>query len=238
MRLTFLLAFALVALAATPCLAEPLSTDRPDLTETSQVVGRGAYQIEQGVQVLTAPAGPLTVFPSLHRLGLNERFELRVETPVVELSGGSAAFTGLALGAKWRMRDGGEPGQWPSASLLAHLDVEPTGRLVPIAKLLSDYALPLGFELSVNAGGSINAGQPDWDLALALGREVFGPVSVYGEVARATPLGASGPGWAVDGGVRYLVSDDLQLDAAVYKGLNGGAPDWFGTVGVSARWGR
>lgn len=233
----FALTLALLPLLATTAVAAPLSTDRPDMTETSQVVGDRAYQLEQGVQVLTGPAGPVGVFPSLHRYGLGDRLELRLETPLVEFSGGQAAFPGGALGAKWRLWDGGEPGQAPSGTLLGHLVIEPTGPVGPHVRFLTDYALPEDLDLSVNLGASTIGGQTDWDTAVALGYEVTEAWSTYLEGWRGEPIGAADVGHGVDWGVRCLIDQDTQLDMAIYKGLGGGAPDWGGTLGLSKRWG-
>src|SRR5437868_5360517 len=64
---------------------DELVTDRPDFTESSEVVRRGAYQFESGVtfesDVVDGARGRSVSAPgSLLRIGLGRRTELRIST--------------------------------------------------------------------------------------------------------------------------------------------------------------
>jgi hypothetical protein len=230
-----------LALAAFPAVAEargPIATDRPDIAETSQSVGQGVYQLEQAVQSEIAGGVATLGFPSLHRFGLSERFELRLETPLVGLGAGKPSFTELAVGGKYHLLDGGELGTWPSVALLAHANLTDTGGIEPIAKVLLDTALPLGLDLGVNLGATLAPGStvPTGIFAAAVSYELTEPLRLYGELAGEQPFGAGGAVLGVDGGLVYLVNDDLQLDFAAYRGLTAGAPEWAVTSGLSVRW--
>jgi hypothetical protein len=65
--------------AQTPSVPE-LVTDRPDFTESSEVVGHRIVQIETGLRVeqSAAATGQVTTPQVLVRVGLGSRFELRL----------------------------------------------------------------------------------------------------------------------------------------------------------------
>lgn len=233
---------ALLMLMACPLVAEakePLATDRPDIAETSQSVGRGVYQIEQALQPETTGGVTSWLFPSLHRFGLTDRFELRLETPLMSLTGGRPSFDELAFGGKYHWIDGGEWGGLPSVALLGHANVNAAGSLEPIAKVLIDTSLPGGFDLGVNLGATWGAGNaaPTPIFAGALAYYFTDALRAYGEVSGEQDLSGGQNVLGVDGGLVYLVNDDLQLDVAAYKGLTAAATDWYVTAGISVRYG-
>ena len=77
----------------------------------------------------------------------------------------------------------------------------------------------------------------EWTVALGIG--ATDRLAFFTELFGATGLSASGgPENAFDGGLTYLVRDNLQLDAAAGVGLSDAALDWFGLVGISYRWPR
>ena len=80
--LNTVLAFALCAFVAVPELwGQTIETDRPDQTEAATLVPVGGIQIETGLAGYTAANGSWTGYTlptALLRLGLHERFELRV----------------------------------------------------------------------------------------------------------------------------------------------------------------
>lgn len=228
---------AALALGAPPALAGPIVTDRPDVAESSLVVGAGAYQLEQAVQLERGP-GAATYFPSLHRLGLGDGLELRLESPLVNLAGGRAALGEAAFGAKWHVLDGGEPGGLPSVALLGHLAFDGGSGIEPIGKVLIDVGLPAGFDLGLNLGAS----RPlDGGFVLtgagAVSHEVVGPLRAYAELSGEGGFAGGPRTIGVDGGFAWLLSDDLQLDLAAYRGLTPDAPGWYLTSGLSARFG-
>lgn len=218
---------------------EPLVTDRPDVAESSQALSVGGYQLEQAGQ-LESDAGAASLgFPSLHRVGVGNGLELRLETPIASLSPAGALAEDLAIGAKWQFLDGGEPGQAPSVALLGHAIFDRAGGVSPLLKLLADASLPLGFDLGVNLGATLPAGPlalgPAFPFAAAIAHPIDDRLRAYGEVSGE--LAALGPAQlGVDGGFAFLATDDLQLDVALYRGLTPNAPAWYLTTGVSLRW--
>jgi hypothetical protein len=114
----------LLSCAAAPALAqekqEPLVSDRPDLVETSEVVGKGRFQIETGVLVERERSaderGRTYTTPTLLRVGLSDTVELRLESEgrTIEhsrdkASGERSTIAGYAdtsIGFSWHVQDG------------------------------------------------------------------------------------------------------------------------------------
>lgn len=235
-RLLSLVLAALACCLAHPAAAEPITTDRPDIAESSLAVGPGAYQLEQG---MSYEAGALS-FPSLHRLGIGSNVELRLETPVVSVSGGKASFDELALGAKWHVMDGGELGRMPSLGVIGHAVINAKGQVEPVVKLALDMSLPLEFDLGINVGASLPPGNsvPSINYAASVSRSLTDALRCYVEASGANDPGAGSTEFGIDGGVAFLLDESLQLDAAVYKGLTATSTDWYAGLGISKRWGE
>jgi hypothetical protein len=232
-----------IALAASDLAAEarsPIVTDRPDIAESSETVGHGVYQLEQAAQYDASGGIGALSFPSLHRVGLGDRFELRMETPLVNIQNGVPAFDELAVGGKLHVVDGGGLGEWPSVALLAHAALTQGGGIEPIAKVLIDTTLPLDFELGFNAGATLPSGSagPTGTFTSALSHDLVESLRSYVELSGERNFAGAQDVLGLDGGLVYLVNDDLQLDVAVYRGLTAAATEWYVTTGVSARWGK
>lgn len=239
---------------------EPISTDRPDFVESSLVVGRDRIQIETSVAYERDAAGGATArtfsVPTLLRVGLGEAWEARLETDgwlrqrVEDDAGNKGRATGfadIALGMKYHV-----PGEGPfsaSSALLFHVDLE-TGAeefagdgARPSLRYVAEWELADRWAMGVMPGVAYNTDDTG-------DRYVSGIAGItvayswterfrsFAEIA-AEELGASDHAKAqvsFDTGVAYLVSDDVQLDAAVYSGLNKNTPDTTGTLGLSIRW--
>jgi hypothetical protein len=221
----------LVLLALAPAFAsdDALVTDRPDIAESSLAVGKGVYQLEQGVLLSGCDGcGAGVGLPSLSRYGVGRGVELRLETPIVDVAGGSVAFPGAAVGVKWHL-----PTDAASLGLLVHADVDAEGGVAPIVKLAWDADLPAGFELGVNVGGTSAPGfeAPVALWATAVGKPLSDTLRVYAEASGEA--GAAGQSVAVDAGLAYLLSDDVQWDASALYGATGGG--WSAGTGISVR---
>ncbi len=226
LRMLTLLCSALLAHAGD----DSLVTDRPDIAESSLVVGKGTYQLEQGVSVEGGGGSTVIGAPSLSRYGVGGNLELRLETPWVQASGGSVEFPGAAVGIKWHA-----PTDAASVAILAHADIGADGQVAPIVKLAWDADLPAGLELGVNVGGTTAPGfgpaSALW--ATAVGRSVTDSLRFYVEASGDYALSAGVATVAFDGGASYLLSDDVQLDASALYGAVGGG--WAAGAGVSVR---
>lgn len=259
MRLSFLLptmCACMLCPAAYPEELGPVDTDRPDQTESSALVAPRHLQLEIGVQYVDEGSSARTLASptTLIRLGVIERLELRfgIPTVVTEFAGDNATdFADPELGVKVKLW--AEKGARPEAALIAGTSI-PIGsdgasseRFDPAFRFAFGHTLPKGFSLGYNAGVAWTT-EPDdvggrstesrFEYTAALGYDFTerwgGFIEVFGDVGLSDSGGAA---HSVDGGVVYLVRENLQLDAAVGVGLTDDAPDWFVTAGVSYRFG-
>lgn len=236
-----------------------IETDRPDLTETSSVVGRGVLQIEASVQYERNNEGPDTetwATPTLFRYGLTELLELRLETDgytyektdLIGFDRSTRGYSPIDLGVKYRFMDGGAELMHPSLSVLGHIGVpsgsstfdqnEVTGQL----KLLMDWNLAQNWGLGVNIGLIYDVDDDDDEYlagmaTAALGYDWTDQLGTYWEIAYQGPESSRDRHAVIfDTGVTYLLSDDLQLDTAIGTGIEGDEQaDFFWTAGVSMR---
>jgi hypothetical protein len=244
---------AVVAQEGWSRLEEPLVTDRPDFTESTATVPRGHFQVEGGTTLARVEDEDSTSFGELLvRIGTGERWETRlglgsygrVETPFDEVSG----LEDPSVGIKVRFTDDpGElaPGQ-PAVSLIVSTSI-PAGdegltedEWVPEGKLAFAWELTPIFSLSSNLN-YVYAMEGDERLH-QLGATLSGSLSItdrlgsflewYG-FSEETDDGPSTH--YVNGGVTFLINNDLQVDARVGTGLNDADPDWFVGIGAGVR---
>jgi len=242
---------------------DTISPDRPSVAESSQVVGKGRFQLETGIQWdrrRDPEVHERTLStPTLLRIGLGGRAELRIETdgrtivhdtdPASGEHAVTAAYADTSLGVKWHLADQQE-GQWskPSLGLLLHADLPSGSRdlrgrgVRPSLRLAADWELPKGYELTVMPGVGIDSDERGARygygvLAVELDKAFSDRLHGFAELAAPQIARASHGGTQAvfDAGLTYLVNKDLQLDAAVTRGLNHRTPDLGLTFGLSLR---
>ncbi len=237
----------------------PLVTDRPGFLFSSLTVGRGVVETEWGIPAVTvnAAAGVSTRLASLFglvRYGVTDAFELRLDSPVynearVTVGGRSATEHGLGdleIGAKWHLLD--NHGAQPSFALIPSV-VVPTGATGftadhPIYQLnaMAEWNLASGWGIGALAGYGLNGASGgdrygQGTFGVSLGRSLPSQKwSAYGEaVYVATNLSGASDSSFLGGGVKYLISNDVQLDLSFDRGLTSDSPDWLFGFGISAR---
>jgi hypothetical protein len=266
-RPALLLSLALLTTAA-PCLAqaaepeEPLETDRPDITETSTVVGQGRLQIETALQFeRVAEDGDRErrwFTPTLFRYGFHPRWEARLETDgytrarISEAGAGTrrtAGYSPLEVGLKHHLQDARPGSRRPSLGAIAHLGF-PSGstefatrKVTGSLKLAADWDLAPQWALGVNAGLSVDEDDDGKTFAAGLltasvARDLTDRLRTYIELAGQTAEARSGrAALLLDGGFAYLFNPNTQVDLAFGTGLAGRtSPDFYWTVGFSRRW--
>lgn len=253
---------ALVAGSSALQAQDSIATDRPDVVESSAVVGRGRWQIEASVggENDRSAGASLRSFgnPFLLRYGISEEWELRLETDawqrssVREAPGAdtrrSYGFADIAIGAKWHTHDGDEARGLPAVAWLLHVDLPSGARefkgsgLRPSLRVVAEWELPQDLSLGVMPGVLVdrNDGGQRYtapSLAVVLGRSWSDRCRSFVELAvhQATGLRNGGTVATLDLGTAYLLTQDMQVDAAVARGLNRQTADWGWTLGFSIR---
>jgi len=242
---------AVVCEAQSSATVPELVTDRPDFTESSEVVGHRVVQVETGLTFeQDDPATRQVTAPQmLVRVGVGSRFELRFagdgfisqsqKTPAgwARTSGGSD----FELGAKYKFLDADRAGLdmsvIPFLSLPTASDGFSSNGVDPGFKLTAARDLPHGFGLS----GNFNAAHVTTELgriwerevSVSLGHELAGPFGAYWE-AFGTLVGG-GCDCTVNTGVALAIGGNSQVDVEVGRGVSGQAQDWFVGVGFAVR---
>jgi hypothetical protein len=235
--------------------ADVINTDRPNFANSTSIVEPGSLQWESGVsrqesQDANGTKTWLTQTPLLLRAGWLPNLEGRFGWDGYEWSRvGNDAADGagdLNLGVKWKHRQ--QTGAMPAIASLLSIAIPSGARNVrhvgyrPGWQLPLDWSLPADFTWTVMPGITYDTTDENkrfWD-------PVLGTVLNYGWTPRLqTFVEWADQQWApvVDGGViqtfdfgaTWQILRDLQLDGAVWYGLNRNSPVMYWTVGLSTR---
>ncbi len=219
-------------------LSAQIVTDRPDQTESSATVGAGVLQIETGFGFesldvdKTGKSESWTLPNTLFRLGLSERWELRLVTqPELQreftndtLNSKRFGFADAQVGFKVNLVSG--ENRKTEVGFLAHLQV-PTGTdLISnhdggfISKLAITHTLNAKHSIAYNVGYDyLGMDNGDISYSLAWGIGLTGKVGVYAEVygslANLEELQSN-----VDFGFTYLFTPNVQFDYSFGYGLS------------------
>lgn len=224
----------------------PISTDRPDQTETADLVPKGMFQMENGFSYEQADASTSEMItPStLIKYGINDNFELRliVEYSTVDTDMTSASgFKPILLGFKVKVAE--EYGIIPKTSFIGHLSIPKLATkefqnefYAPEFRFVMQNTLSDRFKLGYNLGAEWDGDTAEpsfiYTLSLAFGlTDKFGAfVESYG-FAPQKDLAEH----CIDGGLTYLLSDNFMIDASGGFGVSDNAPDYFVSAGFSFR---
>jgi hypothetical protein len=240
-----------------------ISTDRPDFVESSQVVGKGRFQVEWGLarersDDASGARRRIDSTPTLLRLGVSDTLELRIETDGYLRSRSEEAgpsrftrergFADTSLGVKWHMQDDDEATGRPAIAWLLHVDVE-TGSaafrgdgLRPSLRAVGEWELDDAMSVGAMGGAAVDR-HPDSGrfaagiLAVTVGRSWTDRFRTFVELA-GRQLASSRHGGSVvsfDAGTAYLLSPSVQVDAVVSRGITHTSPDWEFGAGLSIK---
>lgn len=232
-----------------------LITDRPDFTESSEVVGHGVLVIESGFTFegdawLGEQSRSIATPSVLARIGIGSRAELRLSGDgfvtgwmVGQPGSWTPGYSDLEVGAKVKLLD--RPRF--DVAMIPSLSVPMKNR--HFSTQTYDPAVSLTWATEVSArttlAGNLNLSRL-WDgerryhqhaVSVALGHELSGTWGAYGEIYGLTAMRgpATAAGWTANGGVTRAVGRHLQLDAEAGRGLTEAAPDWFAAFGFAIR---
>lgn len=226
----------------------PLSTDRPDTTESARTVDAGHFQLEMDVARLTVDEGQkgVSFVASNLKLGLTQFWDVQL---VIEPLIGYEALPDYGFGygdttlrTKLNLFGNDED---IALALMPWMKFPTSGRRGNDA-VEGGLIVPLGFDLPLEFSGSVmvegdlmaDAGGDGRHFELltsaSAGHEIHGPVAAFVEVAGVYSTEAdAGYALFVDGGPVVLVTDNVQLDAAAGVGLTDAADDFTVFSGVS-----
>jgi len=220
----------------------PISTDRPAVTDSSVVVPSGSVQVENGVQSTTT-SGERTVDgpESLVVYGLTGTTELRFSAPDYSYARSGSGFGDLALGVKQQI---GHTASGFDVSLVASLSL-PTGAnavsshgddpslQLPWSQKISDKWTTAGM-LSVYWLTPYGARDVTGQATFLFDRQLTGPCDAFVEYAGGFPE-RGGPSHLLHFGTAYKLGQLRQLDFHVGVGLSRAAVDHFVGFGYSFR---
>ncbi len=243
-----------IALADYAPLNEPLISDRPDFTESAETIAPGHLQLEAGYTFTQdSAAGETTrehALPEiLLRIGLTDIFEARLvfEGALIEdpaMGSTNHGTSDMSVGGKVAF------GEFGGVKISSILDMElPTGsenrtadRVQPGVKLLWSTTLTDEIAMAGNINYASRVAESDrfneWGASLTFGTEIAentgGYIEFFGIYPESTPT-ANAESY-INGGVTYLVHNDLQLDARIGTGMNENAADLFCGIGFVWRY--
>ncbi len=231
--------------------APELITDRPDFTESSEVVGHGVVQVESGLTIEQSDPTlrQVTAPQMLVRFGLGRRFELRFAgdgyvSHTVQTSGSRVRTAGRSdaeIGAKVKFLDAARAGVdmavIPFLSLPTASAGFGTNHYDPGFKITAARELPHGFGLSGNFNAAALGGADGraWEreASVSLAHALAGRFAAYWESFGT--LGDGGCDCTLNSGVTMAIGGNSQIDVEVGRGVSGTAQDWFVGVGFAVR---
>lgn len=233
---------------------EPLITDRPDATESPNVMPKGFLQVETGAFFETFEDKNIknenfTYNTTLVRFGLLDNLELRLGWDFTEgktkINGNAtnnvtSGFNPLLLGIKTSIAK--EKGVFPEIGLLGHLylpftaskDYKPENTGVDF-RFAFAHTLNENSSLSYNLGAAWGNDSPEASFVytIAYGIGVTEKLGAYAELYGDLPENnKTNHFW--DAGLTYLISNNIQLDATIGTSITKGQ-DLLLSAGVSFR---
>jgi len=230
----------------------PIVTDRPDFTESTDVVPSGMLQIEGGYTFSRAGGERAhTVGEILIRAPIARRLEFRAEPgSYVSVAGAESEFEDGGAGFKVELVQGAQrPGRFsPAVSLLAGTSFPRKfgrGAYQPEAKLAIALDLTERFSFASNlnyaylkeANRRFNQYSASASLAAGVGEKTGSYLEYF--IFNRESIGGSASGY-LNGGLTYQFTTNFQADARIGMGLvgrdAGGESRYFMGIGLARRW--
>ena len=256
-RFTFSAVVLLLMVASHAVAADEdsIATDRPDFVESSNVVGKSRFQVETSIGLDRDRADGVREHtwssPTLLRYGISDTWEVRMESDGAMRQRFTSEATGLrqsergygdlSLGLKWHALDAS--GNAPSVGLLFHADLDsgsapfrgqgtrPSARMVAEWEFSNDVSLGLmpGVGYERDGGGTFGI------LGVVVGKGWNDQLRSFIELSSPRIAGNADGGTEASAtvGMAYLITNNVQVDSAVSRGLNRRTPDLSFTVGLS-----
>lgn len=213
-------------------ISAQLVTDRPDQTESSRTVPKGALQIESGMllnfeEIEMVSIRQILLPTTLFRYGLTRGIELRLLNQFESISAAGESYQGISdLGIGTKIQILRDDTRNTEIALLAQMSV-PTGT-PELSEGTTGYSckISVSHSLGENAGigynfGYVHPGGGKGNLAYSLvyGFGINDKVSVfvepYGEIAEMDEFVSN-----INAGLTFLARDNLQFDFSFGTGLS------------------
>jgi hypothetical protein len=240
-----------------------INADRPGIADGSTVIGPKTFQLESGIQQEFRRSGNIrehTFFaPTLVRFGINNQFEARIEgntftrvstfvsaNPINQVSG----FAPVSLGFKYQFYDSKSDHQLTLGTIVRVFPTwgsnefrtqHATGDI----RLAADWKFAPCLKLSLNPNVGIARYEDDEGKLFTAG--LFAVTLNYLPTKKLNPfidIGIQAPEMRdgqtaaiLDGGIAYIIGQNLQLDASLGTRVHGATgPRPFLEFGISWRW--
>jgi hypothetical protein len=253
---------ALLQLASTALAQEAdyINPDRPGIADGSKVVGAGRFQVESGIQHEYRRDGSLSdrrlFVPTLLRMGIGERWEVRIESNaytwkrVSDPGNGDMRSEGLApasLGMKYQFRGADDPRQPSLGAIMRIFPASGSGEFrsrhtTGDFRLAADWDFASNWSLNPNLGVAVYEDDQNQIFtaglfAVTLNYNPSKTLNFFVDTGMQSRERKNGKSAIVfDAGVAYLITRDIQLDFSVGAGTAGTTPPrTFVALGISKR---
>lgn len=221
-----------------------IDTDRPDQTECTSTVPSGYFQMENGFTYISAVSDVNRFFfpSSLWKVGINDRFELRMITETQQAFHHNRAEFGLApirFGFKSRLVDA--KGAIPNVSFIGHLSIPhiSTDNLRE-TNYNTDFRFTFDNALSKKMSIGYNLGMrwedenplPFFQYTFALGYTFSNQWKAYIELFGDKPQNEAFE-LATSGGIYYYLRPNVMFDITAAYGLLNNNLNYYTALGVS-----
>ncbi len=224
-----------------------IDTDRPDQTESVNIVPKKWLQFEAGFnyQKNDDISHEFLVPTLLSKYGLSNRIELRLITTILRQSVdipslgkiNNTELEQVEIGAKVALFE--EKNFLPKTSLLFHVGIPglasyKTDKFLFNSRLTMQHTLSKNISLGYNFGVEFDGTSDDpvfiYTLApgINLGEKWYAYIEAFGDFQKN---GAH----SLDGGLAYYISDNFKLDISSGFGISGNAPKYYVSLGASVR---
>ncbi|HOI30622.1 MAG TPA: transporter [Melioribacteraceae bacterium] len=234
----------------------PLSTDRPDQTESAQVVPLNSIQIEIGFLFqkqsliennVRIENQNLILGSTLVRYGLSESVELRFgaeyfsgRSKIDEVESSIKGVQGVYFGSKFHFRK--DQDLITNASLLVNFNLPHGNQMLRPERFESGIALCLEQKLNSRIDLGFNFGFTDESkinrliyfysasLGFNLNERIGFFIELYGDLN-----GNLNNYYNLDAGIKFLQKENIQIDFSAGTRLIHDKTEWFGSLGFSLR---
>ena len=231
----------------------PLTSNRPGIGDSEDLVGRAVLQLELGVQAGATRSGDEYDWStgwgqSTLRVGILDPVEVFVTWGGFSVDRDSTAgatvvetgSTDLLLGAKFAVLDESRHGLTltvePTTTLPIGSDDFSTGSYDGAVRLMWGKSLPRDWDVSGNVVflSTTDENGRYWDnlVTASVGKSLTQSIGAFGELA----IGLADPSaWTLDGGFAWVPRPNVQWDLSAGVLVRGPGQSWFVSGGVTLR---